>query len=280
MWSCGVIMHVILCGEPPWTKFSWKDGSAAAKKRGISFEQREWEAISPEAKDLVSKLIQVDPKKRLTTEEALSAVWIAKHAPRASDLPLSQSCLDNLEKFRSANILKRAALLIIAQQMGDADIKALREKFTALDRNGDGQLTFSEMKEGIQKSGLEVPPDLSMLMRQLDFCGSGVVDYTEFIAATLDKKAYMEEETLWGAFRVFDKGGKGSISEKDLRKLLSRPEVRKSVNLEDSFSPISKVMAEVDADGNGEIDFEEFMFMMRTSPKKRTSPFKPRVGGS
>eukprot|EP00362_Geleiidae_sp_MMETSP1317_P000839 CAMPEP_0201281700 /NCGR_PEP_ID=MMETSP1317-20130820/3815_1 /ASSEMBLY_ACC=CAM_ASM_000770 /TAXON_ID=187299 /ORGANISM="Undescribed Undescribed, Strain Undescribed" /LENGTH=54 /DNA_ID=CAMNT_0047592315 /DNA_START=1146 /DNA_END=1310 /DNA_ORIENTATION=+ len=54
-------------------------------------------------------------------------------------------------------------------------------------------------------------------MKALDTDSSGVVAYTEFIAATMDKRHYQTEEKLWEAFRVFDKDGSGKISADELK---------------------------------------------------------------
>merc|ERR1711988_610796 len=104
-------------------------------------------------------------------------------------------------------------------------IKNLRETFMALDGNGDGKLTVNEMKEGINKAGLkEIPADLQQIMQDVDSDGSGVIDYTEFLAATLDKRVYLKEDVCWSAFRVFDRNGDGKISQDELRMVLGENE--------------------------------------------------------
>merc|ERR1712019_243088 len=134
--------------------------------------------------------------------------------------------VDNLRGFRSQNKLKKAALHTIANQLNEDQIKALRETFMALDGNGGGKLTVNEMKEGIQKAGLkEIPPDLQQIMEDVDSDGSGVIDYTEFLAATLDKRVYMKEDVCWSAFRVFDRNGDGKISPEELRQVLGDNDV-------------------------------------------------------
>lgn len=121
------------------------------------------------------------------------------------------------------------------------------------------------MKEGMTKAGLqEIPPDLQQIMEEVDSDGSGVIDYTEFLAATLDKKHYMQEDVCWAAFRVFDRNGDGKISQKELQDVLS------SGGIEDAMGTkaIAEVLKDCDTNGDGEIDFEEFMTMMRGSGKK------------
>ncbi len=61
----------------------------------------------------------------------------------------------------------------------------------------------------MHKCNINIPTDLEELMKDIDSDGSGSIDYTEFIAATVDKKVYIQEDVCWAAFRVFDLDGNG-----------------------------------------------------------------------
>ncbi|KAF4747212.1 hypothetical protein FOZ63_022205, partial [Perkinsus olseni] len=80
------------------------------------------------------------------------------------------------------------ALTVIAQQLAEDDIERLKKTFQALDENGDGTLTVQEIKEGMRSLDVSLPADLEEIMKDVDSDGSGAIDYTEFIAATIDKK--------------------------------------------------------------------------------------------
>merc|ERR1719301_231273 len=144
--------------------------------------------------------------------------------------------------------------------MDESQIKNLRSMFMQLDDNGDGLLSVQEMREGLQKAGLkDIPPDLQQIMEQVDSDGSGVIDYTEFLAATLDKKSYMQKDVCWSAFRVFDRNGDGKISMAELEQVLASGNVEEAMGA----GAVKELMKEVDTNGDGEIDFQEFMQMMR-----------------
>merc|ERR550537_1250937 len=164
----------------------------------------------------------MNPRDRYTAQQALNHVWVVNKAPKATGVELQASLVDNLKGFRSQNKLKKAALHVIASQLGEKQIKDLRETFMQLDHNGDGLLTASEMKEGLSKAGLkEIPADLQQILEEVDSDGSGVIDYTEFLAATLDKKVYMAEDTCWAAFRIFDRNGDGKICKEEIAHVLN-----------------------------------------------------------
>ena len=82
--------------------------------------------------------------------------------------------------------MQQAAMTAIAVQANPDDIKELKEIFLAIDKNGDGTLSFFEIEEGLKK--LEIPEWEAILqnLKEADTDQSGTIDYTEFIAATLD----------------------------------------------------------------------------------------------
>merc|ERR1712187_927886 len=222
LWSCGVIMYVMLCGYPPF--FGETDAEVLSKVRlgNFSFNAADWKNVSEDAKNLIRMLLKMNPRDRYTAEQALNHVWVKNKAPKATGAKLQDNFVDNLRGFRSQNKLKKAALHIIANQLNEDQIKALRETFMQLDGNGDGKLTVNEMKEGIQKAGLkEIPADLQQIMEDVDSDGSGVIDYTEFLAATLDKQQFIKEDVCWTAFRLFDRNNDGKISQEELKAVLS-----------------------------------------------------------
>jgi len=260
LWSIGVIMYVMLCGYPPF--FGETDAEVLSKVRlgNFSFNAADWKNISEDAKNLIRMLLKMNPRDRYTAEQALNHAWIKDKAPAAKGVSLQTNFVDNLRGFRSQNKLKKAALHIIAGQLNEDQIKNLREVFMHLDGNGDGLLTAAEMRDGLQKAGLkDIPPDLQQILEDVDSDGSGVIDYTEFLAATLDKRSYLQEDVCWSAFRLFDKNGDGKISQQELKQVLESDEVESMAG----SKAIAELMKEIDGNGDGVIDFQEFMEMMK-----------------
>jgi calcium-dependent protein kinase len=92
-------------------------------------------------------------------------------------------------------------------------------------------------------------------MKMVDSDGSGEIDYSEWVVATINKNRLLSDEKLEQAFKLFDKDDSGSISSEEVREVLG---VRKNID----ESVWNEIILEVDGNGDGEISFEEFKAMM------------------
>jgi len=81
IWSLGVIIYIILSGFRPFEAEDRYELYQQVIKADYEFFSPEWDSISPEAKDLISKMLQVQPEKRITIDEALQHPWIRGNAP-------------------------------------------------------------------------------------------------------------------------------------------------------------------------------------------------------
>jgi len=154
-------------------------------------------------------------------------------------------------------------------EANDGQIKAPREAFKAIDANGDGRLTAEEITEGLERSGLDLGGlDVKQLIDNVDGDGSGAIDYTEFLAAAMDKQTALTEEVLWTAFNVFDRDGDGKISQSEMRIVLGSDGVSKVLDKQ----LLSEIMGEVDQDGDGFVDFKEFVALVRRDSAALSGP--------
>jgi len=101
---------------------------------------------------------------------------------------------------------------------------------------------------------------LKELIADIDEDGSGQIEFNEFVTLAArfmneeDEEALAKE--LKEAFRLYDKQGQGFIPTSCLREILKE--------LDDSLneSTLDGIIAEIDEDGSGTVDFDEFMQMM------------------
>lgn len=111
MWSVGVILYILLCGFPPFFEEDLPALFDMILNARYDFPSPWWDNVSGTAKDLVVKLLELDPKTRLTADQVLEHVWIAK----PSDKP-NEDAGKAFAKFNATRKLKKAAQKIAAAQ--------------------------------------------------------------------------------------------------------------------------------------------------------------------
>lgn len=114
LWSIGVILFVMLSGKPPFPGKSDDAIIERVKEGTYTFPDREWSQVTPEAKDLVRKLMEKDPKTRLSAAEALQHPWIQKMVKLSVDKEVMLGSINNLKGFNAENKLRHATLTFMA----------------------------------------------------------------------------------------------------------------------------------------------------------------------
>lgn len=260
LWSGGVMLFILLSGSPPF-------GNEAQARTNIlegkyEFKDQDWSNISLDAKNLVSKLLESCPARRLTATEAIDDVWIKYTAPKAKKAPLNRSVMANFESFKNKNAFMKSILHFMARQLNDDEVDSLRQLFQSLDRDSDGTLTSAEIQEGMKEAGWEeMPLDLQKTLEMIDSNGNGTLEYTEFLAASLDKSKYRQDHQTRAAFDMFDKDGSGHISKQEIEHVLNA-----GGHIRITDEELTALFKDVDTSGDGHIDYEEFICMIEGAP--------------
>jgi serine/threonine protein kinase len=103
MWSVGVVTYILLCGFPPFSDPGGDVAKVYAKIREGHFEfpSPYWDTVSDVAKDLVKRLLTVDPDQRISAQLALTHPWIVRRQLTMEDTPLSPHHASFFRKFNS-----------------------------------------------------------------------------------------------------------------------------------------------------------------------------------
>lgn len=113
MWSLGVITYILLGGYPPFIEQNQRELFRKIKQGQYEFHPEYWGSISPDAKDLISRLLTVDPNRRITATSALRSSWILGADQQLAGFDLN----NNLQQFRKYNAKRklRQAVLTVSE---------------------------------------------------------------------------------------------------------------------------------------------------------------------
>lgn len=153
IWSIGVILYILLCGFPPFYDDNNKKLFAQIVNARYSFPDPYWTNISPLAKDLVSKLLVIDPKKRLTCDEILRHSWMLEDGRNMS--------LDHFRpNMKSFNARRRFRSAIRAVQLTQLLHRTARSSKGAVNTENPSLLDVVENTDSVGRTNSILSVDL------------------------------------------------------------------------------------------------------------------------
>lgn len=255
LWSCGVILYILLCGYPPFPGKTDDEIIRRVRLGKFTFAHSEFDQVSEQAKNFIKRLLVLNPAERPTAQEALQDPWILT-APQstAASPELISSSLQRLSAFRAETKLKQAVLTFINSQVANqTNTRELRETFKRLDRDSNGRLSKEELISAYSQimSEEEAKTTVENVMQTVDADGNGFIDYSEFIMATMNRHILLSKQNMETAFNMFDKDGSGTITVAEIRAVLGEESLA-------VHSVWEQLVKDADMNGDGEIDLREF----------------------
>ena len=263
IWSCGVILYILLCGYPPFNGNSNVDIYHNIQNNPPYFNGEEWKDITKEAIDLIKNMLNKAPNKRFSAEQCLNHKWFKlltskdKNDEKSIEKlgkKLQLRVINKMSDFVKENRLKQAVLQFISTQFNlkkeEDDLKALFSEFDIKQKGQISKEVFYEKLSQLygENDGREI---CDKIFERLDLDGSGEISYDEFLSAMIDGKKVVTDDRLQKAFKMFDKDGNGKLSVDEIIEVFGGEE-----------SYWKKVIVDVDLNKDGEVDFNEFKLMM------------------
>ncbi|CAD6212479.1 unnamed protein product [Miscanthus lutarioriparius] len=167
-------------------------------------------------------------------------------AYKASDRPPSNSSGYRTDKVRRKRLT--------AQKR-----KEIKEAFDLFDIDGSGTIDAKELNVAMRALGFEMTPEqISQMIAEVDKDGSGTIDFDEFVDMMTDKMGERDaRDALHKAFRIIDQDANGKISDMDIQRLAIETGERFTLD------EVREMIEAADENGDGEIDLDEFMKMMK-----------------
>ena len=263
LWSCGVIMYLLLTGKNP---FLGRDEVQIMEK--ILYDQYDKSLLKKfnrYTKDLLSNLLEKDPKKRFNAEQALNhkVFFINKTKEILNEIfdeKIIFKFIENLKNYKSNSVLRETAIVYLVHNYPDLDeVNEACKLFDKLDVEGKGKITKDELYKGLSSliNSDELQKDIDEIFLNLDIDNNNYISYEEFIRAAVDKEVFLKDDILKFAFQYFDKDNSGEITMDDLEMVF-----KDSIKSKDCQKELEDILHEVDSNNDKVIDFQEFKQLM------------------
>jgi len=278
MWAIGVITYVLLTGRPPFWGRNNREILTKIIKANIH-----WPSgikLSGSCKQFIQALLEKDPRKRLSSTEALFHPWLTTDAAN-HDYHLGTDFLRNLKKFQSASKLKKLIVTAIVNEMSDQDKKIIARAFHELDTNGDGFVDESELIKYLLATGDLNEIDAKMrakeLIQGMDQDDDGKIDLNEWLHGKTAEQLTNDPKLIEKQFQKIisstavgdesvDSGTAGGVDDEVIppfKKTITTEEIHKSFADLVSTEELEEIIDEIDENKDGVVDFKEFQNAMQ-----------------
>ena len=257
IWSAGVILYAMIGGHFPFIGKTNNEIYKNIAKLNYDFPKEDWKLISKELKDLIKHMLCTEDK-RYNAEQVLKHPWLSKMSPSLRTT-VNKININHLKNYKNNSNFKKFIISFMASRLDESEIKDLKKIFFDLDTNKDGTISIEELKQSFLKMSKVRNKRISSkeiddIFKSIDLDNSKRIEYTEFISAMMEQNMYCEEEKLLNTFKMLDKDGSGKNSKEEIKKALNNKNIRDA--------ELKNFINKFDLDGNGEIDYYEFISCM------------------
>ncbi|KAI3669857.1 hypothetical protein L6452_41305 [Arctium lappa] len=220
VWSIGVIAYILLCGSRPFWARSESGIFRAVLKADPSFDEVPWPTLSSEAKDFVKRLLNKDPRKRMTAAQGLSHPWIRNS--NEVKVPLDISILRLMKGYMRSSALRKAALRALSKTLTVDELFYLKEQFSLLEPSKNGSISMDNIKAALTKHATDAMKESRIhdFLASLSALQYRRMDFEEFCAAAINIYQ-LEALDRWEqharcAYELFEKDGNRAIMIEEL----------------------------------------------------------------
>ena len=267
IWSCGVILYILLSGRAPFTGHKDREVLQKIKQGRYDLKRKPFDNTSVEAKDLIKRSLEMNKNKRINAKDALNHPWFIKHNTKdyfckVNDRFLRKT-IDNISHYKPKNKLQQITIAYLVHNLPELEeIKLINKVFALFNTSNNGKLSKEETKRGLMKymshnlkNKAQIEQYTEEIFKRIDNDENGFIECEEFARAGIDKNIFRASNILKFTFDYLDKDKSGQITIDELK------EVFKISNPEDE-NELWDLIRSVDQDCNGQISFKEYKDVM------------------
>jgi len=275
IWSLGACLFLMICGNLPFSGETDAVVIKLVRKGKFKFEPEELWQDAEDVRDLISSILQVDSKQRLSAYQALQHPWFRAKVRRPDTSLRLEEAIPRLLHFHTLSWFKRAALQLLASQLPEDQLHDLRPLWFDLDARHVGKISCEDLARIVPAR------DLSQDRRSLQAAlfqrmreeGKGEMGYTTFIAAMLDRERRRNAAVCKSVFRELDLDNDNFIRMTELNILYQsvqqkagggdKPALSRASGAENgSREACEKVLQLYDRDKDEALSFSEFLLVV------------------
>ena len=270
-WSCGVLMYILLCGQPPFYGEYEEEIFEKIKNCEYDFTHPAFKNVSKNCKDLIRKLLHPKKNHRIKASDALKHPFFTESfdpntaMTENKDLTMLKQFINPINytsKFHEAIIA-----FLSANFISEEEEKNLRALFRYMDSDGKNAITKEALKKCLKEINIIISDeDLDKVFESVDDNGSGFIEYQEFLRNACDIKNLLSESNLKNVFYRIT-GDKETMSGGDIKNFIFHDSEIDNETLNEYFDQFGMKYEDT-------IIFEEFYKMIKKNKKLRNNENK------
>jgi calcium-dependent protein kinase len=200
IWSLGCILYILVTGHLPFMGTS----IVQIYPKILNCDYEVPESCSDEIIDLLKHMLMIDVTQRYTAQQCLHHPWFdtAEYLQETKKVKMSPEILKSLKSFKSSSRLHKTVLQMLVRLISRNELGELSRAFEAIDLDNSGVISREELTTALKKYSFKISEEeLNDIFAMVETDANGQIEYTEFLAATINVNDYLTREKTLALFR-------------------------------------------------------------------------------